>query len=239
MAVSSVTAAPWPPNGWRLYGEEGTVLAEGFSSFTVSRLRGAESEREALPVPQRLLDELPQVGSDDENKWTALARDFVADVRGEPHRPYLMFVDGWRFQEAIEAIHGGRGWYELTTLWSQMTRDVWHNAGRPTDTAGTATVARVSGPTTGECRVGPRGALGGCDTTNQRSVPSPSCCDEGRAASRAGWHAQGGAASLTAAAPRTYSYIRYIGHGPPGPSSTARRDTAHDAARRALTDEAE
>ena len=48
-----------------------------------------------------------------QRKWCALARDFVADVRGEPHQPYLTFRDGWRYQAAIDAIRAGRGWVEL------------------------------------------------------------------------------------------------------------------------------
>ncbi|HWE64548.1 MAG TPA: hypothetical protein VHB98_22765, partial [Chloroflexota bacterium] len=113
VVTSTVAAAPWPPNGWRLYGDEGTLLADGVTSFAVCRLRGAGADRELLPVPQRLLDALPSVGADFTNKWAALAGDFVADVRGEPHRPYLTFRDGWRFQEAIDAIRTGRGWYTL------------------------------------------------------------------------------------------------------------------------------
>lgn len=113
VVVSSVASASWPPSGWRLYGDEGTLLAEGFTSFTVCWLGGAGAEREALPVPQRLLDELPSVGEDETNKWAALAADFVTDVRGEAYRPYLTFRDGWRYQEAIDAIRSGRGWYTL------------------------------------------------------------------------------------------------------------------------------
>lgn len=58
--------------------------------------------------PQRLLDAVP--GG---NWWAALAADFVADVRGEVHRPYLTFYDGWRAQEAIDAIRAGSGWDTL------------------------------------------------------------------------------------------------------------------------------
>lgn len=110
---SPVAAAPWPPSGLRLYGDEGTLLADGFGSFTIYRLRSAGADRELLPVPQRVLDALPQVGDHFTNKWAALAGDFVADVRGEPHRPYLTFRDGWRYQEVIDAIRTGRGWYTL------------------------------------------------------------------------------------------------------------------------------
>lgn len=113
VVASGLAIAPWPPTGWRLYGDEGTLLADGFTSFAVSRMRSADGDREPLPVPQRLVDEVPQVGGDEANKWAALARDFVADVRGEAHRPYLTFRDGWRYQEAIDAIRDGCGWHTL------------------------------------------------------------------------------------------------------------------------------
>jgi predicted dehydrogenase len=106
-------AAAFPPNGLRLYGEEGTLVAEGAFSYQIFRLRGPEAEREPLPVPERLVAELRTLGADAFNKWGALARDFVAAIRGEEHRPYLTFQDGWRYQEAIDAIRAGRGWYDL------------------------------------------------------------------------------------------------------------------------------
>ena len=71
---------------------------------------GPDAQLEALPVPQRLIDALPQTGNRLVDKWAALARDFLADIRGEPHAPYLTFYDGWRYQEAIDAIRAGGGW---------------------------------------------------------------------------------------------------------------------------------
>ncbi|HEV2124984.1 MAG TPA: Gfo/Idh/MocA family oxidoreductase, partial [Chloroflexota bacterium] len=114
-ATVSVTGAvaTWPANGWRLFGTEGTLIADGHYSYTVTRQRAAREERESLPAPPRLLDALPSIGDEFENKWAALAREFVADVRGEPHQLYLTFQDGACFQQAIEAIRDGRGWTEL------------------------------------------------------------------------------------------------------------------------------
>ena len=111
--VASGAQATWPPNGWRFHGETGSLLADGHFSYAVALQRKAGDEREALPVPQRLLDDLPAVGTEFQNKWAALARDFVADVEGRPHRPYLTLRDGWRFEETIDAIRAGRDWFEI------------------------------------------------------------------------------------------------------------------------------
>jgi hypothetical protein len=64
-------------------------------------------------VPPRLTDALPPPGNLPVDTWAALARDFRADIRGEAPQPYLTFYDGWRYQEAIDALRAGRGWYDL------------------------------------------------------------------------------------------------------------------------------
>jgi predicted dehydrogenase len=107
--------AAWPPNGWRLHGRDGSLIADGHFSYTVRRARpGAPpAEWEELPVPERILAAHPTVGDEFQRKWTALARDFVADVLGQPGQPYLTFRDGWRFQEAFDTIRAGRGWTQI------------------------------------------------------------------------------------------------------------------------------
>ena len=98
---------PGEPNRLRLYGDKGTLVADGtLFSFEVSRTADGKSS-EPLPVPQRLKDELPAVGDGVQNKWCRLALDFVAHVRGEAFRPYLTFYDGWRYQLAIDAVRAG------------------------------------------------------------------------------------------------------------------------------------
>lgn len=44
---------------------------------------------------------------------SCLVRDFVADIRGEDHEPYLTFRDGRRYQIAIDTNHQGRGWSKI------------------------------------------------------------------------------------------------------------------------------
>jgi predicted dehydrogenase len=107
--------AVWPPNGWRFNGTDGTLLADGHFSYTVRLHRaGTPAEQwEDLPIPQRILDAHPHVGDEFQRKWTALARDFVGDLIGQPRGRYLTFRDGWRFQEAFDTIRAGNGWTTL------------------------------------------------------------------------------------------------------------------------------
>jgi predicted dehydrogenase len=120
ITASLLVRPVWPPNTLRVYGDAGLLLAEGLFAYEVSRQAEPDAPREPLPVPPRLVEALPRVSDRInpyfgavENKWAALARDFVADVRGEPGPPYLTFRDGWRFQEAIDAIRAARGWTDL------------------------------------------------------------------------------------------------------------------------------
>ena len=49
-----------------------------------------------------------------ERAWNALARDFVADIEGRGHQLYLAIEDGWRHQEAIDAVRAAAGWAKLS-----------------------------------------------------------------------------------------------------------------------------
>jgi len=49
---------------------------------------------EVLPVPKWLKDKVPAVGDFVQNRWCALARDFVADIQEKAYCNYLTFRDG-------------------------------------------------------------------------------------------------------------------------------------------------
>jgi predicted dehydrogenase len=116
VGINMMTSRVAPNNGWYFYGEQGMLVAEGIMPSAVFRRDDAAAQGEPLAVPPHLVAALPKVGDDVQNKWAALARDFVADIRGEPHNPYLTFRDGWRYQEVIDAIRAGRGWYQVPEL---------------------------------------------------------------------------------------------------------------------------
>ena len=101
-----------PSGGWYFYGDKGTLVGRGGHILSpISKHIGSEVEE--LPIPQELSDKLPQVGDDIQNKWVALARDFVADIENRPHEPYLTLHDGWRYQVAIDAIRHSKGWTKI------------------------------------------------------------------------------------------------------------------------------
>ncbi len=98
-----------PTGGWFFYGTQGTLVGRG-GHILNSITKHVGEETEELSVPQNLIDDLPQISDEIQNKWTALVRDFLADIKGDPHEPYLTFHDGWRYQIAIDAIRESKGW---------------------------------------------------------------------------------------------------------------------------------
>ena len=101
-------------NGMYFYGEQGTLSVDQmFSGQEISFQAVGGEQIEVLPVPQRLKDKAPTVGDFVQNRWCALARDFVADIQEKAHCNYLNFRDGWRYQAAIDAVREGQGWTEL------------------------------------------------------------------------------------------------------------------------------
>jgi predicted dehydrogenase len=95
------------------YGEEGTIHITGAYAQGKVYVGRSKTEWEEVPMPQRITDSLPAIADDTYRNWTQLAREFVADVRGEGNAGYLKFRDGWLFQEVIDIARSGRGWMIL------------------------------------------------------------------------------------------------------------------------------
>jgi hypothetical protein len=93
----------------------------GETQSPTARARAGEppDARQELPAPARILADLLTINEEFQRKWTARARDFVADVLGSPRDRYLTFRHSWRFQEAFDAIRAGRGWTAIPA---------WHGA---------------------------------------------------------------------------------------------------------------
>jgi hypothetical protein len=72
------------------------------------RRRGQDGWEERA-VPSAIIAALPDIQDDTQRNWTQLAREFVADIRGEGYSGYQTLCDGWIFQQVIEAIRAGQG----------------------------------------------------------------------------------------------------------------------------------
>ena len=106
-----------------IYGAEGSLHYAGGVHFGtrpksaaqlyISRAALRSDEWVDEPVPERIFQGLPRIGNELQRDWAALAREFVAAIRGEPHSPYPTFRQGWINQEIIEAVRGGSGWRDI------------------------------------------------------------------------------------------------------------------------------
>lgn len=92
------------------YGEDGTVHVEGAYATGGVFLCPTAGEWQEIPIPQEIHASLPAIEDNTQRNWTQLARELVADIRGEGDADYLTFRDGWLFQEVIDIIRAGNGW---------------------------------------------------------------------------------------------------------------------------------
>jgi predicted dehydrogenase len=93
-----------------LYGEKGTLHVDGTYMQGAMYLKTDASAWEELPVPLSILEGLPEEDDNTQRNWNQLAREFAADLRGEPHPRYLTFRDGWIYQELIDTIRSNGCW---------------------------------------------------------------------------------------------------------------------------------
>ncbi len=124
ISCSAVIRAP-EERTLTIYGEDGSLHYAGGVNFGtrpktasrpyISRATLESNEWVDEPVPERIFSALPQITNDFQRDWAALAREFVADIRGETHSTYPTFRQGWINQEIFEAVRGGSGWRGIPT----------------------------------------------------------------------------------------------------------------------------
>lgn len=89
-----------------IYGDQGALFIEGAYAqgplYFRERKRGAPWQ--PLNLPDAIQRWLPKVDPDAERNWTALLREFIADIVGRPFEPYLTFEDGLRYQKVADLL---------------------------------------------------------------------------------------------------------------------------------------
>src|SRR5262245_8147269 len=93
-----------------IYGEKGTLHVDGTYMQGPMYLKTDGPNWEELAIPISIRDSLPDETDHTQRNWNLLAREFVAEIRGEPHPRYLNFRDGWIYQEVIETIRSNKCW---------------------------------------------------------------------------------------------------------------------------------
>jgi len=93
-----------------LYGEKGTLHVSGTYMQGPMYLPTDGPTLEELAIPISIRDSLPDETDHTQRNWNQLAREFVADIQGQPHPRYLTFRDGWIYQELIDTVRGNGCW---------------------------------------------------------------------------------------------------------------------------------
>jgi predicted dehydrogenase len=97
------------------HGREASLYIPGAYAQGTVHIKRRGKNWEELPTSQDILDALPDIANDAQRNWTALAREFVKDILGQEHDPYLTFRDGWMFQQVIDAVRARAGWQSVGT----------------------------------------------------------------------------------------------------------------------------
>ena len=93
------------------YGDEASIHIGGAYAQGPLHVKRRGSDWEKVQVPVEIMDELPDIEDDTQRNWTVLMGELVADIRGEDYCGYQTFRDGWIFQEAVDAVRRGDGWF--------------------------------------------------------------------------------------------------------------------------------
>lgn len=100
----------------RIYGETGTLEAEGIFTFDV-RIIGPDGTI-PQPLPEALRQTGEESGSSEQDKWNAFFGEFVTDVSGRSSSPkppcYPTFHDGYRDLLVMDAILSERSWQAVS-----------------------------------------------------------------------------------------------------------------------------
>ena len=95
------------------YGDEASIYINGAYAQGPLYVKTRRSDWQLLEMPSEITDAVPQIEDDTQRNWTVLMSELVADIRGEGYCGYQTFRDGWIFQEAVDAVRRGDGWFAV------------------------------------------------------------------------------------------------------------------------------
>lgn len=98
------------------YGSEGAIYIKGHYGSGQLYVWGKDKSWVAVPLPQEIIEDVPDITGETEQCWHYLAREFVKDISGETVAPYPTFKDGSRYQRLIDIIRQNGNWTDVSGL---------------------------------------------------------------------------------------------------------------------------
>ncbi len=95
------------------YGDKASIHIGGAYAQGPLHVKTRGSDWELVSMPAEITDGLPDIEDDTQRNWTVLMGELVADIRGDGYGGYQTFKDGWIFQEAVDAVRRGDGWFAV------------------------------------------------------------------------------------------------------------------------------
>lgn len=99
------------------YGKDGAIYIQGHYAQGPLYLSQKCGPWEQIPLPEKISAALPNIEDDTQRNWTQLAREFIADIRGESDTKYQTFRDGWIYQEIIDFVRNHDGWLDCSDFY--------------------------------------------------------------------------------------------------------------------------
>ena len=98
-----------------VYGSKGAIYIKGhYASGPLYLYR--DGNWEAQPLPQDIIERIPEGESDTERNWRYLIRLLVEDVQGNGVQPYQTFKEGAQYQKLIDLIRQNDNWLDVSQL---------------------------------------------------------------------------------------------------------------------------
>lgn len=95
------------------YGSDAALHITGAYAQGPVHIRKCGGDWEKVPLPKHIKEFVPAIDDDTQRNWTVLAREFVDDIRGNGNTGYQTFREGWIFQEVVDAVRAGNGWFDV------------------------------------------------------------------------------------------------------------------------------
>ncbi|AJP44351.1 oxidoreductase [Alteromonas australica] len=98
-----------------VYGSKGAIYIKGhYASGPLYLYRNGNWE--AQPLPQDIIERIPEGESDTERNWRYLIRLLIEDVQGNGVQPYQTFKEGAQYQKLIDLIRQNDNWVDVSQL---------------------------------------------------------------------------------------------------------------------------